>query len=167
MVGLRAFVSTPGVRLDVVLGMEPEGFVQAEMSLWPFGLVLMGKCEGKKASGQREGQRQPQRGPEVKAGKQSKALCGSAWLEQRVAKGWDKVRLERQAEPLHTSKSGQQSWEVLPTHTQLPGTPAHVTRGTSSAKQPFPASLASPALCGTWCHLHRFYWVEAWLLLEW
>lgn len=55
MVGLLAFVSTPGVRLDVVLGMEPEGFVQAEMCLWPFGLVLMGKCEEKKLQGRGKG----------------------------------------------------------------------------------------------------------------
>lgn len=60
----------------------------------------------------------------MRAGKLSEALCSSAWLEQRVAKGWDEVRLERRAEPLYTSKSGQQSREVLPTHTQLPGTPA-------------------------------------------
>lgn len=69
-----------------------------------------------------------------------------------MPRGWDKVRLERQAELLHAPRPAWQSWEVLPTHSQLPGTPTHVTRGTSSAKQLFPASLASPALCGTWCH---------------
>lgn len=69
-----------------------------------------------------------------------------------MPRGWNKVRLERQAELLHAPRPAWQSWEVLPTHAQLPGTPTHVTRGTSSAKQLFPASLASPALCGTWCH---------------
>lgn len=88
----------------------------------------------------------------MRAGEQRKDPDSSAWLEQKVARGWDKVRLERRAEPLHTSRPAWQSWEVLPTHTQLPGTPTHVTRGTSSAKQLFPASLAGPALCGTWCH---------------
>lgn len=58
MVGLWAFISTPGVRLDVVLGMEPEGFVQArqaEIALWPFGLVLTSKCEEEKLQGRGKG----------------------------------------------------------------------------------------------------------------
>lgn len=44
----------PGVRIDMILGTEPEGFAQArepEMSLRPLGLVLTGKCEEEKLQG--------------------------------------------------------------------------------------------------------------------
>ena len=82
------------------------------------------------------------------------ALSSAEWPEQRVCDCMTETVLRGEAgEAGHRSHPGQAgtAGQPCPTHTQLPGTPVRVTQGTSSAKQPFPASPASPALWETQC----------------